>query len=82
MTPSTDSISDGDQVSITLPGRALISLSPVCAKLSANIISISCQRATDQLLKVVPVVDPVVYKEDKKLVFSVSYIRNADIEGS
>lgn len=79
--PKTTALASGDYLSVLFPASMLLSATPVCTKLSANINSLSCTRTSNTLLKLPLTVDAIKYTADQLLEFEVKFVKNPDLEG-
>ena len=82
VTPSSNSLSTGDMISIELPTGLLLSNNPLCKAHSANIVSLSCRRVSNTIIAMTPTIDAAAYALNKQLSFSVDKIRNPDSQGA
>jgi hypothetical protein len=82
VTPKTSIWDAGDYLLVEFPQTHSISETPSCAYISlANLNSISCTRLSSSVLKVVLGVKPAGYASDRKLAFSIDFIRNSNSAG-
>jgi hypothetical protein len=82
VTPKTFVWDAGDYLLVEFPQTHSISETPGCAFISlANLNSITCTRLSSSVLKVALGVKPVGYASDRKLAFSVDFVRNSNSAG-
>jgi hypothetical protein len=82
VTPKTSIWDAGDYLLVEFPQTHSISETPGCAFISlANLNSISCTRLSSSVLKVALGVKPTGYASDRKLAFSIDFIRNSNSAG-
>jgi hypothetical protein len=79
---STTSIKSGDYFYIQLPSTMMVSETPSCQKLTANLITMTCSRVGKDVLKAEFTVDLANYALNKELSFSSNFIMNPDTEGT
>lgn len=82
VTPSSNSLSVGDMISIELPSGLLLSNNPSCKSHSSNIVSLTCRRVSNTIIAMTPTIDAAAFALNKQLAFSVDKIRNPDAQGA